>query len=379
MMSIRSSTQAALTGFVILGLGFIAGLGYQSWQHAQQKITDNVGALRPPAVRNLRLSPDDRLLAFTAIYDDASQAGRFVFDLHNYRWNEQKTPAGWQDSISQWSDDGRSILFVREKIPRATQSADPGLYQEKIGARRDDPQRNDPKILAASAGQNEKASAGFWTPDGKLVVKTRRESKALYLHRDGGDVLLDRAPGTYYQNRAVREDGTTVYYAVRDVAFSSQAVALFRIKSGKAERVGSTLTDVVWAYLAENAQQMVVCRYAPNGHDWEWSLYRVAPDKLQLIQKNVVPEDVIAVYWSPDYKRVLGAAGKSLWIIELPSLRARRLGTRTDWNADDAAWLKHENAVLVAASGTLWKVNAADGSRREVWKFPDEYWQPSGD
>jgi hypothetical protein len=374
MKSTRSAAAAAFLAFAILALGFVAGLGYQSWQHAQQQSGAKGSTLQPPVVRNLRLSTDDRLLAFTAIYNNATQAGRFVFDLQSYRWNEKKSPTGWQDSIAQWSDDGRSVLFEREKIPRSAQSASPGLYEEKIGARDGELQRTEPDFLAGTAN-GESVTAGFRTEDGRLVLKTRRESKALYLHRDGDDTLIDRSPGTYYQNRAVRENDTTVYYVVRDVALSNKAIGLFRIANGKTHRIGGTLSDVVWAYLADDAKQMIVCRYAPNGHDWEWSLYRVAPDSLRLVRKNVVPEDVIAVYWSPDYKRVLGAAGKSLWIIELPTLHARRVGARNDWNADDAAWLKHENAVIVAARGHLWKVNITDGTRREVWKFPDEYWR----
>jgi hypothetical protein len=379
MKSTRSATSAALLAFAILALGFIAGLGYQSWQHAQQKGEGNGvanTAPRAPAVRNLRLSPDDRLLVFTAIYSDAAQAGRFVFDLQSYRWNEKKSPSGWQDSIAQWNDDGRSILFEREKIPRTVESTSPGLYQEKIGMQKNELQRGEPEHLAGESQNGEKVTAGFQTGNGQLVLKTRRESKALYLHRDdGSDTLLDRSPGTYYQNRAVQENGKTVYYVVRDVSLAEHTVGLFRLADGKARPIGSTLSGVVWAYLADDAKQMIVCRYATDNRDWEWSLFRVTPSALQLLRKGIVPQDVVAVYWSPDYKRVLGAAGKSLWIIELPDLRVRQLGTRDDWNADDAAWFKNENAVVVAAGGHLWKVNAGDGTRREIWKFPNEYWK----
>jgi hypothetical protein len=52
-----------------------------------------------------------------------------------------------------------------------------------------------------------------------------------------------------------------------------------------------------------------------------------------------VPGDVSGVFWSPDRKYVLGASGESLWLIDIPSLQSRRLGNRTDWDADDAGWL----------------------------------------
>jgi len=369
--------RVALLAILLVALGFVLGLGYQTIQHAQQTPdkTPAPTTRRAPLVRGLRVSPDDKLLAFTSIYDNAQQAGRFLFDLKTYRWNEAQSPAGWQDSITQWSTDSKRVLFARERIPRAANGGEAGLYQEQITPPTNEGKRNEPEALSAGAEPpGEKAYAGFWTPDGKLVMKTRRDSKALFLKQEGEAQLIDDSPGTYYQNRAVTENGATAYYVVRDITQQNGKSALFRIQNGNSRQIGSSFNEIAWAYLAENARWMLVCTFAENGRDWQWSLYSVSPTQLKLEKQAQIPEDVIAVYWSPDFKKVLGAAGKSLWLIDVPSLQTRKLGDFNEWNADDAAWLNKENKVIVASAGKLWKVDVATGKRMEMWKFPNKYW-----
>jgi hypothetical protein len=383
MHNSRSPLTIAGFALILVALGFVCGLGYQSWQHAQltpQSDDDDDTASLPvqkaPVVRTLRVSPDDRLLAFTGIYNHTSRAGRFVFDLKTYRWDEAKSPRGWQDSIAQWSHDSRTILWTREKIPRPVDDATPGLHREGIALNGDEVQRDAPEpLLQNAAPPGEEATSGFWTPNGALAAKTRRESRALFFANGKKLTLLDRSPGTYYQNRAVTENGRTVFYVVRDISVEDSTVGLLRIDGKKQTRLGNTLRDLVWAYLSENARWLVVCRYAPTGNDWEWSLYQVTPAALSFVRKANVPSDIVTVYWSPDLKQILGAAGKHLWLIDVPSLQVHQLGSRADWNADDAAWLNHQKAVIVAANGHLWKVDTTSGERREVWKFPAEYWK----
>jgi dipeptidyl aminopeptidase/acylaminoacyl peptidase len=389
MKSTPSAGRAMLLAVVLVALGFALGIGFQTLQYAQQQqrgappkgnAKDQTGtAPHPPLVRDLRVSPDDGLLAFSALYNDGDnekQAGRFLFDLKTYQWSETKTPDGWQDSITQWSSDGKRILFARERIPRPAGNGVAGLYEEKIVSRDAAQSRSEAQPLSEGLAPNgEKVYAGFWTPRGELVMKTRRESKALFLKEGETARLIDRSPGTYYQNRAVLENGKRAYYVVRDVSIESGEVALLRIQDGKTRRIGSTLSDVVWAYLSEDARQLLICRFAENGTDWQWSLYQISPQKMQLQKQAVVPADVIAVYWSPDFNTILGAAGKSLWLVDIPSLKTRKLGNRNDWNADDAVWLARESAVLVAAAGQLWKVDVKSGQSREVWKFPTRYWR----
>lgn len=382
--------RIAFAAIMLVVLGFVLGIGYQTLQYAALQSTPRVAPTpsetvekkRAPVVRGLRVSPDDRLLAFTAIYnanDGSGQlAGRMVFDLESYLWNETPSPRGWQDSITQWSSDGRSLLWSRAKLPRPVAAAQSGLFGEKVflqpkGKDAKAPQVGDPKLLTGSEPPGEKPYAGFWTPKDKLVVKTRRETKALFL--ENGDVsLLDRSPGTYYQNRAATENGKTVYYVVRDVSVEKNTIGLFRLDGGKSKQLGADFGGVVWAYLSDDVKNIIICSSAPNGRDWLWSLYRVSPSGLKFVKKNEIPADAIAVYWSPNGKQVLGAAGKSLWLISIPSLRVLKLGDRDDWNADDAAWLNHSNELVIAAQGQLWRVDAATGARREFWKFPNEYW-----
>lgn len=358
------------------------GYGYGVYQKGREAALP-APAHWPPVTEGLRVAPDDRLLAFTGVYDQSQHASRFLLDLKTGGFSAVESPTGWQDYITQWSADGRTILFEREKIPRPVETAVAGLYQEKaqpVGVgpgNAGEPVRQEPKLLTADnlGVGGERATAGFWTPDGKLVVKTRREPKALFVMRDGQPQLIDRATLTYYQNRAILEHGQNAYYVVRDMPGQPQSVALYRTQNGHAQQLSPALTDVTWAYVAENARWMIVCQKATNGTDWLWSLYQVVPQGARLVKQNTVPSDIVTVYWSPDFKRVLGASGDALWTVDIPSLQAHQVGPRTDWKADNAIWLNHENAVIVATEGQLWKVLIPSGTRQPLWKFPERYWQ----
>jgi hypothetical protein len=93
------------------------------------------------------------------------------------------------------------------------------------------------------------------------------------------------------------------------------------------------------------------------------------------VTERAVPGDVISVFWSPGGKLVLGASGDSLWTIAVPSLQWRRIGTRTNWQADDATWTKRDKEVVVAAHGALWRVEVAGGQAQRIWQFPPVYWK----
>jgi hypothetical protein len=382
--------RAALLALTLLILGFCVGYGFHTVQSAPVPDADSPlpgktsGTDRPvPVVKGLRASPDDRLLAFTAVYDRSRQASRFLLDWKSARFSAVDTPSGWQDFIVQWSPDGRKILFDREKIPRPVADASPGLYQEEVrlptSAKGNEQfHRSQPELMTPKGvlPPNEKSVAGFWTPHGILAVKTRREPKALYLLRNGRLQLVDQTSVTYYQNRAVLEGGATVLYVVRDIPGQPGKSALFRVQGQQSRRLSGPLQDIVWAYVSENAGWMIVCRDDKNGEDWQWTLYRITPRNATVVRAaQRVPGDVIAVFWSPDFKRILGTGGKSLWTIDIPTLQVRQLGARSDWNADDATWLARESAVIVAAAGKFWKVAVPSGAGRQIWQLPPQYWR----
>jgi hypothetical protein len=103
----------------------------------------------------------------------------------------------------------------------------------------------------------------------------------------------------------------------------------------------------------------------------------VTPRRATRVRDAAVTKDVIGVFWSPDSKNVLGASGKSLWLISVPELQTRKLGTRDDWNADDAAWIpagQNKGDVLVAAGGALWHVNAKSGATKRILQLPEPFW-----
>jgi hypothetical protein len=375
---------------ILVGLGFVVGYGYHTLQSTSPSTDppETSPSSTAPLVKGLRVSPDDKLVAFAAVFDQSRRAGRFLLDTQTKAYSTANTPRGWQDYITQWSTNGRAVLFEREKIPRPVDDTTAGIYQEKIwldapakqkqGAAK--PHTTTPEIMTEGVPPHgEKVVAGFWAPNGQLIIKTRRETKSLYAVRNGAAQFVDHSAGTYEQNRAVSENGKLVYYVVRDITRAGDKTtgdtALFRVENGKARQISDALIDPTWVYVAENARWMIACRQADNGTDWIWTLYGVTPSQARRVRSAQVPGDVIAVYWSPDFKHVLGAAGQSLWLIDVPSLRVHRLGTRTDWNADDAAWMNREKAVVVASAGRLWRVGVTDGTQRELWKFPPAYWR----
>jgi len=376
-MKVLSPLKVALFSGVLLMLGFVIGLGYQSYQNAEQhQKPASKGTAQAPTARGLRISPDDQLLAFTAIYQQFSQASRFVFDLKKSDWSAVETPAGWQDSMVQWGKDGRTLLYERSKIPRIVIGAKAGLYSEKVLLNSDKPQWKSQTPLAQNLSESgEKIYAGFWTPKDQLVVKTQHDDRSLFLAQNGKLTKIDHSPGTYYQNRAIDNGGKEDFYVVRDVDRAGEKVGLFRIRQHKSTQLGPNFSDVIWAYLSENANWLLLCSNAANGQDWKWDLWKIESNGLQKIKTAQIPADVIAVYWSPDFKHILGAVGNKLWLIDVPTLKVRQIGKRDDWHADDAAWLNHQNAVIVASAGKLWKVDVASGERQELWEFPKKYWE----
>jgi len=377
-MKTLSPLKVTLFSLTLLVLGFIIGLGYQSYQNAavHQKSATATAPPSPPVTRSLRVSPDDQLVAFTAIYHGYNQSSRFVFDLKNYHWNAVDTPTGWQDSMVQWGNDGRTLLYERSKIPQIVTGAEAGLYSEKITTDKNAPQWEGQQQLSKNLHQSgERIYAGFWTAQNHLVVKTQHSDRSLFTINNGKMTSLDHSPGTYYQNRAISTAQGNDYYVVRDIDRGGKQAALFRIHDQHTTQIGQPFGDIIWAYLSENAKWLLLCSNAPNGEDWIWTLWQVQNDTLKKVKTAQVPGDVIAVYWSPDFKHILGAVGNGLWLIEVPSLKVRKIGKNNDWHADDAAWFNHENAILVAAEGKLWKVDVSSGKRTEIWKFPNKYWE----
>ncbi|MEO6907004.1 MAG: hypothetical protein ABI210_03860, partial [Abditibacteriaceae bacterium] len=187
-MKALSPLKIALFSGVLLVLGFIVGLGYQSLQNAteHQKPAPQKTKLQPPTMRGLRVSPDDQLLAFSGIYKQFTQASRFVFDLRKSTWNAVETPAGWQDSMVQWGKDDHTLLYERSKIPRIVTGAKAGLYSEKVLLGNGKPQWKSQTSLSGNLKEpGEKVYAGFWTPQDQLVVKTQHDDRSLYLVQNG--------------------------------------------------------------------------------------------------------------------------------------------------------------------------------------------------
>jgi hypothetical protein len=146
------------------------------------------------------------------------------------------------------------------------------------------------------------------------------------------------------------------------------------VVGGKARQISPAWDDVVWSYVSHSGRQIIVSRIDENEVDWNWTLYRITPQGVGQIKNARVPADVISVYWSRDEKRVLGAAGEKLWIIDVPSLKTTQLGPKTTWKADDATWIGPQNAVAVASGGEIWRVEVPSGKAVRLWRFPVQFW-----
>lgn len=376
------AARALLLGSALLATGFFVGLGFQSRASQQARSAPETTATPTPApaplVKGLRSSPDGRLLAFTGIYNNYGRGSVWIVDLKTKRARATASPAGWQDYVAAWRDDGRALLIEREKIPRPAAKAKAGIYSTPVdGASLS---TGEPENLTPTLPRGEKIVSGLYAPDGTLILKTRSDPKTLFRVEGTGQaqraVPIDRAAVTYGQNRAVKLGKRTIYYVVRDLEKQPDKVALFRVENARARQISPAWNEdeIVWSYVSPSGQQLLLARNEGE-QDWQWTLYNIEAQSVKKLKTAVVPGDVITVYWSPDEKQVLGAAGDKLWLISLPDLKATPLGTRSNWNADDATWIGNQNAVAVAAGGELWRVELPTGKAEKIWRFPNEYWK----
>ena len=365
--------RAALLAVALLGAGFCVGYGYGAGRRTV------VSDPTPPAIKGMRVSLDGKLLGFTATYDNARLASRFILDLGTKRYDAREAPSGWQDYVSGWTRDGK-VLLEREKIPRPADDAEAGFYEEEVSATSKGIAPQEPSLLSGeSLNAQDKVIGGFLDPDDRLVVRTHREPKGAFALRDGEPELLARTDAQFYQLRAVRENGSVAYYVVRDMPGPTKQAALFRIQGGVTRRLGPAWDAPSWVYLREDGRQLVVC-HKLEGEDagWNWTLSEVTARSVTERKSAKIPADVIAVYWSPDGKALLGTGGDDVWIVDAAKLQARKLPRRpgnVTWNADNAAWLNN-NTVLIAVDGVLWRISTQGKSAPElVWSVPAKYWK----
>ena len=377
MSRISFAVRALILGAVLMALGFFVGLGFQS-RAAQQARSAPIPTAQPtpgpaPLVKGLRASPDGRLLAFTGIYNNYGRGSVWIVDMKTKRARATASPLGWQDYVAGWRDDGRALLLEREKIPRPAARAKSGIYSAPVEG--GTLSTGEPKDITPHLPRGEKIVSGLYAPDGSLILKTRSDPKKLFRVEGKTAIPLDHADITYGQNRPVRRGKRLFYYVMRDVVGQSDKVALYRVENGAARRISPVWNadDISWSYVSPSGSMLLLA--SAQGDEWDWTLYRIEANWVKKLSNAAVPGDVISVYWSPDEKQILGAAGDKLWLISLPKLQAKPLGTRTNWNADDVSWIGQQSAIAVAAGGELWRVQTDNGKADLIWRFPDEYWK----
>lgn len=361
-------------GLLLPVLGFLVGLGYQTTHHVPPPAPRPVpSALTPPLVKFMVMSPDDRRLAFTVVYRDGGQAARCIWELRTGKLTSTLCPRGWEDFLVQWTADSRALVFQREKLPRDSDSkARAGLYRVPF----DQPGREQP-LVGNGVAPEEKPISGALLADGTVMVKTRREPKALFIAHGPRIEVWDRSPGTYLQNRLVQEQGRPVLYVVRDTPPQRDNPRLWRITGPRTFRaLTEPLGRLVWAYVEEQqARHLLTCSDPGDGANWLWKLYAIGPGQARFMNQRQIPQDANSVFWSPDGNRVLAAGGEQLWLVGIPGLVVRPLGTRRDWYADDATWMHHRQAVVVASGGVLWQVGIPGGTAQQLLKLPEKFWR----
>lgn len=374
----RLHRRAGLLAAGMLLFGFLGGYGVGFGVRNRETKQVEAKAPRPtalaPIVKGMKLSPDGKLLAFTAVHDGSRRSSRLVLDVQSARFSGAESPGGWQDFVLGWDRSSRSLLLRRERIPRPVAEAKTGFYRQKMLA--GDWPRFDTSLAEEKPDlpRGEKSTFGFWDESGRLVVKTRREPKSFYANGK----RLDSSPDLYLHQRLVRENGRDALYVVRNSTSAIDSLpALFRVQDGKARRLSEDLEDLEWVHVAEDGRAMIAARLASpeaEDSDWKWTLYQVTPSRARRVREGVIDRDVIGTYWSPDSKSVLGALGESLWIIDVATLKCRKIGDARSANADDAAWSSDSREVFVAVDGKILRVNLKSNQTREIWRFPDQYW-----
>jgi hypothetical protein len=184
---------------------------------------------------------------------------------------------------------------------------------------------------------------------------------------------VDEAGRKLLQHRPVKVGNQTEFLTVRDAPNGDGSLALYRVRNGQSRQISPNWNDVSWTYVAPSGRSLILARSI--GDDWEWTLFDIETNSVKERKTATIPGDVIAVYWSPDEKTVLGVAGEKIWKIVVPSLEVDAIGTRTDWNADDAAWLDDGKFAAIAAAGELWRVDVESGTAEKFWRFPAQFWK----
>ena len=356
----------------LVGIGFLVGFGFQSRASQQANNGNGNGGAKAtptpapaPVVRTMQAAPDATKLAITATFANSANAGIWILNLQTRQTTYSASPAGWQDYVVSWKDNA-TLLLERERIPRPAAEATGGMYEAPVseGETREDQW----SFVTPKLPRGDRLISGFYGTDGDLHLKTRSEPKAIYRVEGDAARKLDDSAFAYGQNRVVNGS----LFVVRDLSPRDSRQALFRVQGGAARQISPPLEDVAWSYVAPSGKSFLTAR--EEVENWVWTLYEIGENGLKKVREAPIPLDVISVFWSPDEKRILGAAGERLWNIEMPLLRATPLGSRTDWSADDVAWIGN-SAVAVASQGEIWRVDVPSGKTDSLWKFPREFWK----
>jgi hypothetical protein len=371
MNAATSPLKALLLAIFLVGIGIVVGYGFQSSANQTRNAAPTPTPIptQAPIVKALQASPDSKKLAFTATFNNTDKAGLWIFDINSNVANYYPSPIGWQDYVVAWKNPD-SLLIERERIPRGAAEATAGMYSLPIKNGETDPEEwtlHSPKLP-----RGEKLISGFYSPDGVLHLKTRNEPKTIWRVKDDKAEKLDQSTLAYGQNRATKDGKQNSLFVVRDISAADSRQALFRVENGKTTQISEPLEDLSWSYVAPSGKHFLIAREADE--EWVWTLYDIVGNSIRRIKEAPVPSDVISVYWSPDEKRILGAAGEKLWIIDTPSLKCTQLGTRSDWYSDDSTWIDNQT-VGVASSGKLWSIKVPSGQESLLWTFPKEFWQ----
>jgi dipeptidyl aminopeptidase/acylaminoacyl peptidase len=246
-----------------------------------------------------------------------------------------KHTPGWNESPTDWSPDGRRIVYQRifEPLP---QEAPPHLVE--LGVVDVEGARSRRLVHQPRVDYEVWDFAGVWSPDGKTIAFTRElglEGSELYVVASSGGAALEVTPR---ENTPDLEFGAEWSPDSRLIAFrrrnnqDASREGLWITRPDGTGRVQLTHGDDAGPLWSPDGSLIAFTRRVVGDRGDE--IYTVRPDGSEL--RRVAAADNDLADWSPDSAAILFERGSSIWSMRRDGTDKRRLveGGSASWSPD---------------------------------------------